>query len=420
MTITNRIDEAHPTGVNAWANSPLKKGATAGLPSSASGKHGKNTAGQASSGTQIVPNMLFQRAAKERTCKKKSSKSTANALATCVSVALLLATVAWTTSGLAQQQSSGEMKLGALQMKGESHSPPSGGSRNEVPSTLDEALARAMEWNPAIVTARAKVSLAQAELNATQMEVARRIVDLRAEHQTQEEILKSARSRFEGVERMHKTGGVGGDYTNFEAARVAVLDATAKLARIETELRYLIGQETTFVPTRSSSGSTPLTKSRQTAAPLQLPKGPMVEKVRKALLTPTELLFTESPLRDVMDFMKTFHHIEIQLDNNALADAGIGTDTPITIELKGISLSAALQAWDDKFPNLKLVVRDYGILVTTPDRAQEQGYFPVVEFARLSGSGEAAAPKKPSEPFDADAPEKPKSPPLKPVPPSKK
>ena len=45
-------------------------------------------------------------------------------------------------------------------------------------------------------------------------------------------------------------------------------------------------------------------------------------------------------------------------------------------------------ARDDLLPKLKFVVRDFGLLVTTPERAREQGYFPVVDFARLSAGGE--------------------------------
>ncbi len=44
------------------SNSPLKKGATAGLPSSAGKNTRENTAGQASSGTRTLENRLFQRA----------------------------------------------------------------------------------------------------------------------------------------------------------------------------------------------------------------------------------------------------------------------------------------------------------------------------------------------------------------------
>ena len=46
---------------NEPTSSPLKKGATAGLPSSDWEKHPKNTAGQASSGTQTLENRLVQR-----------------------------------------------------------------------------------------------------------------------------------------------------------------------------------------------------------------------------------------------------------------------------------------------------------------------------------------------------------------------
>ena len=53
---------ATPTSGQA-ASSPLKKGATAGLPSSAVQTRMRTTAGQASSGTQVAEGLLFQRAA---------------------------------------------------------------------------------------------------------------------------------------------------------------------------------------------------------------------------------------------------------------------------------------------------------------------------------------------------------------------
>ncbi len=52
-----------PNGV-AIPSSPLKKGATAGLPSSAGKNTRENTAGQASSGARTLGNRLFQRAAR--------------------------------------------------------------------------------------------------------------------------------------------------------------------------------------------------------------------------------------------------------------------------------------------------------------------------------------------------------------------
>ena len=56
LEIRRPVKETAPSG-------PLKKGATAGLSSSAGGNSRKNTAGQASSGTQTPGSQLFQRTA---------------------------------------------------------------------------------------------------------------------------------------------------------------------------------------------------------------------------------------------------------------------------------------------------------------------------------------------------------------------
>ena len=52
----------------------------------------------------------------------------------------------------------------------------------DLPATLDEALARAMERNPDIITAMAKLRLAEAELNSTRNEVASKAIELWGEH----------------------------------------------------------------------------------------------------------------------------------------------------------------------------------------------------------------------------------------------
>ena len=84
----------------------------------------------------------------------------------------------------------------------------------------------------------------------------------------------------------------------------------------------------------------------------------------------------------MVDYLKDLHHIEIQIDGSALPEQKQGM--PITMNLRGVSMAAAFQRFEDeKFGELKFVVRDYGILVTTPTRAQEAGYMPVAEFLRL-------------------------------------
>ena len=72
-------------------------------------------------------------------------------------------------------------------------------------------------------------------------------------------------------------------------------------------------------------------------------RGAAEKKITDELHSPTTLEFIETPLADVVDYLKDLHNIEIQIDNKALEDVGGSTDTPITRNLKGISLRSALR-----------------------------------------------------------------------------
>ena len=43
-------------------------------------------------------------------------------------------------------------------------------------------------------------------------------------------------------------------------------------------------------------------------------ESPAERKIREALRQPTQIEFVETPLKDVIDYLKDLHHIEIQLD----------------------------------------------------------------------------------------------------------
>ncbi|HVW38723.1 MAG TPA: hypothetical protein VHB99_15520, partial [Pirellulales bacterium] len=78
------------------------------------------------------------------------------------------------------------------------------------------------------------------------------------------------------------------------------------------------------------------------AEPVQPPWKPNEAKILAALDQKTELEFVDQPLSDVVDYLKQRHGIEIQLDHNAMTDEGIGSDAPVTKNIKGISLESAL------------------------------------------------------------------------------
>ena len=114
------------------------------------------------------------------------------------------------------------------------------------------------------------------------------------------------------------------------------------------------------------------------------------ERIEAALGEPTSIEFVETPLSDVLDFLKDLHAIEIQLDTKALDAASIGSDTPVTRNLKNISLSAALRQLLGHL-GLTYVVRDEVLLITTPDAAREMVDVRVYAVNDLAAGGEAAA-----------------------------
>jgi hypothetical protein len=88
-------------------------------------------------------------------------------------------------------------------------------------------------------------------------------------------------------------------------------------------------------------------------------------KIRDALSQSTQLEFVETPLSDAIDYLKDFHHIDIELDDKALEEAGIGTDTPVTRELKDLTLGSSLRLLLEPL-EATYVVRDGVLLITTP------------------------------------------------------
>ena len=71
----------------------------------------------------------------------------------------------------------------------------------------------------------------------------------------------------------------------------------------------------------------------------------------------------------MIDYLKDYHQIEIQLDKRAMDDAGIGTDTPVTKSLKGVSLKSALRLMLPEL-NLTYVIKDEVLLITTTEAAE--------------------------------------------------
>ncbi len=100
---------------------------------------------------------------------------------------------------------------------------------------------------------------------------------------------------------------------------------------------------------------------------------PVEEKILNALDETTEMEFPETPLKDVMDYIKERHHIEVQFDLAALKNANPPVDpsqTLVTRTLKGITLRSALKLILSDY-NLTYVIKDEVLMITTKDEADK-------------------------------------------------
>lgn len=121
-------------------------------------------------------------------------------------------------------------------------------------------------------------------------------------------------------------------------------------------------------PTAASPASNPL------AAALASPVGARSESVARIEatlsnpLTSLGLDFLDIPLEEVIDFLRTEYEIEIQLDALALDDLGIGTDEPVTCNLRNISLDSALNLMLGQM-ELTHIIENEVLLITTQENA---------------------------------------------------
>ena len=90
----------------------------------------------------------------------------------------------------------------------------------------------------------------------------------------------------------------------------------------------------------------------------------MVEKVRQALLKPTQIEFAETPLQDVKDYLVDFHGIDIQLDEASLPKVGTnkGPGHADHVQCERRAVGRRDSSDGGQFAPLKFVIRDYGTL----------------------------------------------------------
>lgn len=98
----------------------------------------------------------------------------------------------------------------------------------------------------------------------------------------------------------------------------------------------------------------------------------------------TGLEFHDAPLEEVVDFLRREYRLEIQLDETALDDLGIGTDEPVTCRIHNVSLMSGLRLMLKQL-ELTYVITDETLLVTTEEEAETRltiGIYPTRGVAK--------------------------------------
>ncbi|HEY2883377.1 MAG TPA: hypothetical protein VGJ15_13105, partial [Pirellulales bacterium] len=161
--------------------------------------------------------------------------------------------------------------------------------------------------------------------------------------------------------------------TRYQAEDMAVRDAAARNFMDELHLvdvSHIPFPDSPPIVYPDAAFWKKITKDRKKYASVDLAGSkPAEAKILKELDEPTKLEFAETPLKDVLDYIQTKHHIPVQFDNEALKTASIDPSTlVVTRTLNDLSLRSALKLILQDF-QLTYIIENEVLLITTKEKA---------------------------------------------------
>jgi hypothetical protein len=87
-------------------------------------------------------------------------------------------------------------------------------------------------------------------------------------------------------------------------------------------------------------------------------------EIRRALRSPTEVDFVDTPLRDALEYLANLQRVRIVPDAPKLHAEGVAMDTPVTISLKDVTLESALDLLLSPL-QLDFMIKDEVLRITT-------------------------------------------------------
>lgn len=284
--------------------------------------------------------------------------------------------------------------------------------------SLDESLDVALRHNADLQAADAKVKLAAAELNRVRHGVMSKLTAAHADLKTAKALVEAAELGLAEAEKVYKIGTVGA--TEVTAARTARVKAQAEVTRLENEIKSLRGDSPAVElrpysvelhayrpkdsPAALSAAAEWMRRAQIDLVGVAPPAAPVCPGIPTAINCAACHGVPGSAVKTSMaDRIRKFLDAEVKVEGAAAVEGydlfgAVGfveksakSDVPLHFLIKKqpadkislppgkIPVGACLQAIEDALPDVRFVVREYGILVTSKDRVPD-GAMRAVEF----------------------------------------
>jgi hypothetical protein len=275
--------------------------------------------------------------------------------------------------------------------------------------TLEEMLNKALKDNPDIRVAEAKVREADAELNRTRLQVTQKVLVFHHSRESQKAIIRVAEEDLQRIQKLEANKAVSQEEVKQAQQRLSA--SKAKLAEIEAEMPYLLGQQQRLAvgsATISPEGKwlisntdgtvklwesaiidpakptdinwrSPILENSNTnfidSGTFQLigqvnqttkETGSIADKVRKALETQVTVDYKQKPVHDILEDLKkkvpglSIH--DLSGVSQIVINLHIDGQVPLRTALEMLEDTGSVLLHQSESGRVSFVLRDYGIL----------------------------------------------------------
>jgi hypothetical protein len=236
----------------------------------------------------------------------------------------------------------------------------------EAPAA-DEMILRALRSNAEVLRAQAQVREAEAKLREVERRVMRDVAIARSERERLAAAVRGVEANLDRVKRMVSVGQVPPEAVS--EAEVALIEARVRQEQNEMQLRYLLGEGD--LPGRRG-GEEPPRAAGEPVVGAERP--PIPERYREALEKRVSLntrLTLKAAMAWLQDQIRPLNLGSVRAEPDEETDPAVRGRRSLlseTFEFSDVPLRSVLEAFADTF-GVCFLFRDYGILVTTPERA---------------------------------------------------